>query len=93
MFSRFVEAVGSKDDVLLAISTSGNSENLVEAFQIARDMNITCVALLGADGGDLLPLADAALIVPSDNTQRILEVQILILHLLCELIENPKRRR
>lgn len=68
----------------------------MEAFDQAREMNIKCLALLGNDGGSLLSLADVAILVPSWNTQRIQETQILVLHVLCELVEkrissNPVR--
>ena len=74
-------------DLLLGISTSGNSPNLVRAFHAARRQGLTCLALLGGDGGDLAALADHALIIPAADTQRIQEAQLLVLHLLCELIE------
>jgi D-inositol-3-phosphate glycosyltransferase len=88
VFARQVEAFGRPGDLLIGISTSGCSKNVIEAFQLARQMNIECLALLGGSGGDLLSLSTAALVVPSQNTQRIQEVQILVLHLLCELVER-----
>lgn len=88
IFSRQVEALGRPGDLLIGISTSGHSKNLIEAFNVAREMGIQCMSLLGGDGGSLLALSDSALVVPSWNTQRIQEIQILILHLLCELIEK-----
>jgi D-inositol-3-phosphate glycosyltransferase len=88
IFSRQVEALGQPGDLLIGISTSGRSTNVIEAFRFAQGMNIKCLALLGGDGGNLLPLSDTAVVVPSWNTQRIQEVQILVLHLLCELIER-----
>ncbi len=88
VFSRQVETFASRGDLLLGISTSGRSRNLIEAFQAARSHQLTCVALLGGDGGELLSLADVAVVVPASDTQRIQEVQILVLHLLCELVEK-----
>jgi D-inositol-3-phosphate glycosyltransferase len=88
IFARQVEAYGQPGDILVGISTSGRSKNVIEAFEMAHEMNIKCLALLGTNGGDLLSLADTAVLVPSWNTQRIQEVHILVLHLLCELIEK-----
>ncbi len=87
VFSRQIEAFGQRGDVLVGISTSGNSENLLRAFDAAHARGITCVALLGGDGGKLLPLADVAVVVPSADTQRIQELHTLVLHQLCELLE------
>jgi D-inositol-3-phosphate glycosyltransferase len=88
IFVRQVEALGRPGDVLVGISTSGRSANVIEAFNLARQKGIKCLALLGGDGGDLLPLADAALMIPAWSTPRIQEAQILIIHLLCELVEK-----
>ncbi len=88
IFSRQLEARGQKGDLLILISTSGNSPNLLVAAKTARTIGIGAVALLGKGGGSLRPLADCAIIVPSDNTQRIQEVQILCLHLWCEWLET-----
>jgi phosphoheptose isomerase len=87
VFARQVEAFGRPGDLLLLLSTSGKSQNLVEACRAAREAGISCLALLGKDGGDLGALADHAIIVPATDTARIQEVQILILHLFCEIIE------
>ena len=88
VFARQVEAFGCSGDVLLGISTSGRSQNLVRAFQRAKQSGLRCVALLGRDGGELRGLADTAIVVPSCNTQHIQEVQMVVSHLLCELIES-----
>ena len=88
VFSRQVETFASLGDLLLGISTSGRSRNVIEAFKTAHAQKIKCVALLGGDGGELLDLADVALVVPASDTQRIQEVQLFVLHLLCELIEE-----
>jgi phosphoheptose isomerase len=88
VFARQVEAYGQPGDLLIGLSTSGRSKNLVEAFEIARQRNIGCISLLGGDGGDVLPLSDIPLVVPSSDPQRIQEIHILVLHLLCELVEE-----
>jgi phosphoheptose isomerase len=88
VFARQVEAFGRPGDILIGISTSGRSRNLVAAFKAARSLGMACVGLLGGDGGELLSLSDLALVVPATSTQRIQETHILILHLLCELIER-----
>jgi D-inositol-3-phosphate glycosyltransferase len=87
IFSRQVEAFGQPGDVLLLLSTSGKSRNLVEACKTARRRGVTSLALLGKDGGSLAGIADQSVIVPAEQTTRIQETQILILHLVCELIE------
>ncbi|MEH2066675.1 MAG: glycosyltransferase [Nostoc sp.] len=92
VFSRQVETFAKPGDLLLGISTSGRSRNLIEAFKTARDAHINSIALLGGDGGDLLPLADLAVVVPATDTQRIQEVQHLVLHILCELVEEQVRK-
>ena len=88
VFSRQVEAIAQKGDALVAISTSGNSQNIVNAVEAARAKGATTVGLLGKDGGRVKGLVDHALIVPSDNTARIQEAHILIGHILCQLIEE-----
>jgi D-sedoheptulose 7-phosphate isomerase len=87
IFARQVEALGTKGDVCLAISTSGTSENIVAACKQAREQGIAVIGLLGRDGGDVAPLCDLALIVSSQDTQRIQETHNLIGHILCELVE------
>ena len=87
VFARQVEALGRAGDVLVGISTSGRSTNLVRAFEAARRQGLVRVAILGRDGGDLRPLADVAIVVPAADTQRIQEVQTLVIHLMCELVE------
>lgn len=87
VFARQVEAFGRSGDVLLGISTSGRSRNVVNAFKAARRRGVRCVGILGGNGGRLRQLADQAIIVPSSDTQHIQAVQIVVIHLLCELIE------
>lgn len=88
VFARQVEAFGRPGDVLIGISTSGYSPNLIQAFTTARRQGLHCVALLGKGGGNLYPLADHAIAIPATDTQHIQEVQIVVLHLLCELLEE-----
>ena len=88
VFARQVEALGKPGDALVVTSTSGRSPNVVRALEAARRADVTTVALLGRGGGDARSLADVSVVVPSENTQRIQEVQSLVLHLLCELVEE-----
>jgi len=88
VFSRQLEGMGQDGDIFIGISTSGNSANIINAFESAKEKNITTVALVGKDGGKMAKLADIALIVPSDSTPRIQESHILIGHILCDIIEK-----
>lgn len=88
IFARQVEALGRPGDVLIGISTSGNSENVLRAFKAAKELGLMTIALLGKGGGYIKDLADHALVIPSDSTARIQEAHILIGHILCELIEQ-----
>lgn len=88
LFSRQIEALGKPDDVLIGISTSGNSKNMLEALKIARAKNMICIGLLGKDGGKMLDLCDISLVVPSTNVQIIQEIHTHLVHTLCELIEK-----
>jgi D-sedoheptulose 7-phosphate isomerase len=88
VFSRQIEALGKPEDVLVCISTSGNSPNLIKAAQKAKEKKMKTVGLLGGDGGKLKKFTDLSLIVPSHATPRIQETHICICHILCELIEK-----
>jgi len=88
VFARQVRALGRQGDVLLAISTSGNSANVRRAAEEARGLGMSVVGLLGRDGGAIKALSDVAIVVPSDVTARIQEAHILIIHTLCGLIEQ-----
>ncbi|MBD3881491.1 glycosyltransferase [Phormidium tenue FACHB-886] len=88
VFARQVETFAQPHDLLLGISTSGRSANLIAAFDAAHRLNLTSIALLGKDGGDLRAKATIPIVIPALETQRIQEVQLLIIHLLCELIEE-----
>ncbi len=87
-FSRQVEAFGKKGDVLLGISTSGNSENVITAMKMAEIKGLYRIGLLGKDGGKLKDFVDTAIIVPSFDTQRIQEGHITIGHILCDIAEQ-----
>jgi D-sedoheptulose 7-phosphate isomerase len=88
VFSRGVEAHGNADDVLIVLSTSGNSGNIENALVEAFGKHMGTIALLGKDGGQIKGLADAELIVPSNDSARIQEVHMLVLHILVEAIER-----
>ena len=88
IFSRQIQALGKKGDILIGISTSGNSANIVKAFNECNKMGITNVLLSGKDGGLLKDIADYSLLVPSDNGMKIQEVHISLGHLLVEAVEN-----
>ncbi|MEK7830888.1 MAG: D-sedoheptulose 7-phosphate isomerase [Acidobacteriota bacterium] len=88
VFARQVQAIGRKGDVALAISTSGNSPNVIAAVEQARAMELSTIGLLGADGGKVAALVDLALIVPHAETPRIQEVHITISHIICQLVED-----
>jgi D-sedoheptulose 7-phosphate isomerase len=88
VFAREVAAHGRKGDVLLAISTSGNSVNVVRAIATAREHGMAVVGLTGAQGGKMRELCDVCLCVPSTSTPRIQECHILIGHAVCELLEQ-----
>lgn len=88
IFARQIEALGREGDVCLAISTSGNSQNVVAGVEQARSLGMKVIGLLGRDGGRVAALCDLALIVPSQDTQRIQETHNLIGHVLCELVET-----
>jgi len=87
VFQRQVEAIGLSGDVLVAISTSGNSLNVLHAVRAARERQIKTIGLLGR-GGKLLSAVDHAISVPSDNTARIQETHIAIGHVICDLVEK-----
>lgn len=88
VFSRAVEALGKPEDVLVAISTSGNSRNVIYAVEQARGIGMNVVCLLGKDGGALKGQGDAEIIVPSQTTERVQEVHMIVLHLVIETIER-----
>ena len=88
IFSRQVEALSSKGDVLVGISTSGNSKNVLNAFEVAKIKGVKTIALLGKSGGMAKSLVEDSIIVSSNSTARVQEMHILIGHILCDLIEE-----
>ncbi len=88
VFARQIEALANKNDIVLAISTSGRAKNVSLGLKQAKKMGLFTIALTGCDGGEAAKLADLALIVPSSVTARIQESHILIGHIICELIEE-----
>lgn len=91
IFSRQVRALGGPRDVLLVISTSGNSGNCVAAVAAAHELGMKAHGFLGGTGGQLAGLVDSALLVPSDRTPKIQEVHITMGHLLCHFLDQPGR--
>lgn len=91
IFSKQIKGLGQPNDILMVISTSGNSENIINAVYAAHSKGMRVIALTGRDGGELtriLKSTDIELRVPGTNTARIQEVHILVIHCLCELIDN-----
>ena len=89
IFSRYIESIGKKGDVLLAISTSGNSKNVVNAIQAAREKEMLVIGLTGKTGGDMATLCDVEIRAPhSEYADRAQEIHIKVIHALIDLIEN-----
>jgi len=88
IFARNVEGLGNKGDALIAISTSGNSRNIIKAVEMAHKKGMKIIGLLGGDGGKLKPIVDLPIVIPSSNVQRIQEGHITVAHIICELVED-----
>jgi len=88
IFSRQVEALGSEGDILVGITTSGNSQNILNAFKVAEQKGMVTIGLLGKGGGIAASLAKETIVVSSNSTARVQEMHILIGHILCDLIEE-----
>ncbi len=88
IYSRYIEGFGKSGDVLIGLSTSGTSSNIVEAFKMAKKMDLVTVALTGQTGGTLAGLSDFCFAVPSTNVPRIQEIHLLIGHILCGNVEQ-----
>ncbi|MFN0037467.1 MAG: SIS domain-containing protein [Saprospiraceae bacterium] len=88
VFARMVQAAGQPGDVLVALSTSGNSPNILKAIQTAKEKSMTVVGLTGASGGKMATLCDVLLNVPSADTPRIQEAHILLGHIICQYVEK-----
>lgn len=88
VYARLLKGMGREGDILIGLSTSGNSKNVVRAFEIARELRITTVGLTGVTGGNMAGLCDFIINVPSQDTPRIQEAHILVGHIICELVES-----
>ena len=88
VYARLLRGTARRGDVLVGISTSGNSANILRAFEAARELGVQTIALTGESGGRMKSLADMLLNVPSNDTPRIQECHILIGHIICELVER-----
>ena len=87
IFSRQIEAIGHEGDVLIAISTSGNSKNVIRGIYVAKKKGIYVIVLTGKSGGEMVELGDINIRIPSDDTQRIQEGHLMVEHILCEYVE------
>jgi D-sedoheptulose 7-phosphate isomerase len=88
VFRRQVEALAQKGDLVIGISTSGTSKNIYLALELAKESGCSTIGLLGKDGGTIRELVDIALVIPSDDTPRIQEGHLTIIHILCDLLEK-----
>lgn len=88
VFSRIISGVGNKGDILVGISTSGNSANILDAFRVCREKGVFTIGMTGESGGKMKELSDLLLNVPSTDTPRIQEAHITMGHILCELVEE-----
>jgi len=88
VFARSVEGLGNKGDVLLTISTSGNSPNVIKAVEMAHKKGMKVIGFLGGNGGKLKAIVDLPITIPSSNVQRIQEGHITVAHIICELVED-----
>lgn len=88
VFSRQIEALGQEGDVFIGLSTSGNSENIIEAVKLAKQQGLTTIGMLGKDGGKLASLCDVSMVVPFEVTARVQETHGLTVHIMCELVEE-----
>jgi D-sedoheptulose 7-phosphate isomerase len=88
VYSRIIKGIGKKGDVLIGLSTSGNSGNILKAFEMAREKEMITIGFTGATGGKMNPLSNYLLNVPSTDTPRIQESHILLGHIICQLVEE-----
>src|SRR5690349_17998479 len=88
IYSRMIDGIGMTGDVLVGLSTSGNSKNIIKAFESAREKKIVTVGLTGASGGQMKSLSDYLINIPSTDTPRIQESHILAGHIICQLVEE-----
>ncbi|HTR28140.1 MAG TPA: SIS domain-containing protein [Puia sp.] len=88
IYSRLINGIGKKEDILVGMSTSGNSVNILKAFETARAKGITTIGMTGQGGGKLGALSDYLIAIPSRNTPRIQEAHMLLGHIICQLVEE-----
>ena len=88
IYSRLIKGIGKHDDILVGMSSSGNSANILKAFQTAREKGITTIGMTGEGGGKLAALSDHLIAIPSRNTPRIQEAHMLLGHIICQLVEE-----
>ena len=88
IFARLISGLGREGDILVGLSTSGNSENILQAFEVCRKKGVRTIAMTGASGGRMKELADLLINVPSTDTPRIQEAHITVGHIICELVEQ-----
>lgn len=88
IYSRLIKGIGKREDILVGMSTSGNSTNILKAFETAREKGITTIGMTGEGGGKLKALSDHLIAIPSRNTPRIQEAHMLLGHIICQLVEE-----
>jgi len=88
IYSRLVDGIGVKGDVLIGLSTSGNSKNIIKAFEVAKEKEIITIGFTGASGGKMKEISDYLFNVPSNDTPRIQESHIMLGHIICQLVEE-----
>lgn len=88
IYSRLIKGIGNKGDILIGLSTSGNSKNIISAFEVAKEKGMITIAFTGAAGGKMKNLADYLVNVPSADTPRIQESHIMLGHIICQLVEE-----
>lgn len=88
VFARLISGLGRKGDILVGLSTSGNSTNILRAFEVCREKGVTTIAMTGASGGRMKELADLLINIPATDTPRIQEAHITVGHILCERVED-----
>lgn len=88
IYARLMDGIGKEDDVLIGLSTSGNSANIIKAFEVAQSKKITTIGFTGVSGGKMLAISDLIIRIPSSDTPRIQESHIMVGHIICQLVEE-----
>lgn len=88
IYARLIKGLGRSGDILLGLSTSGNSKNIVRAFEQAKEIGVTTIAFTGEGGGQMKQIADYCICIPSNDTPRIQESHITVGHIICEIVEH-----